>query len=160
MSLKLTTTAFPAGGPLPDKYSHEGGNISPPLFWSGLPEGTKSLVLIVDDPDAPKGTFVHWLLYGIPPTTTRLDEHLPSTPTLPDGAKQGHNGFGEIGYGGPQPPSGTHRYFFRLYALNTNPDLAPGAERGQLETAMRGHILEQSELFGTYQHRKSGERVA
>ena len=160
MSLTLTTTAFPQGGPIPEKYSRDGENISPPLSWSGVPERTKSLALIVDDPDAPKGTFVHWLLYDISPATTHLGEHMPSTQTVADGAKQGQNGFGEIGYGGPEPPSGTHRYFFHLYALDAPLDLPPGVERAELNATMRGHILEQSELFGTYRHRGTGHQVA
>lgn len=160
MSLKLTTTAFPAQGAIPDRYAKDGGNISPARFWSGVSRNAKSLALIVDDPDAPSGTFVHWVLYRIPPTLTGLDEHLPNEKSLPDGMLQGMNGFNEIGYGGPQPPSGTHRYFFRLYALGNEPDLAPGASRQDLDRAMQGHILEKSEIFGAYRHRKPGSQAA
>jgi len=155
MSLKLTTTAFPSEGPIPVKYSKKGGNVSPPLAWSGVPEGTRSLALIVDDPDAPVGLFVHWVVYRIPPTSTGLKEHLPEAGTLPDGSRQGRNGFGEIGYGGPQPPSGKHRYFFHLYALDTVPDLGPGAGRQQLDRQMQGHIIDQSDIMGTFEARKA-----
>jgi len=153
MSMKLGTTAFPSEGPIPARHSKKGGNISPPLFWSGLPAGTRSLALIVDDPDAPSGVFVHWLMYGIPPTSTGLEEHLPPSRALPDGSRQGRNGFHELGYGGPQPPRGTHRYFFHLYALDSMPDIAPGATRPELDRAMQGHILEETQLFGTFEHR-------
>jgi Raf kinase inhibitor-like YbhB/YbcL family protein len=160
MSLKLATTAFHTGGPIPEKYSKGGANISPPLSWSGVPQATKSLVLIVDDPDAPSGVFVHWLLYAIPPSTPGLDERRPATETLPDGSRQGRNGFGELGYGGPKPPSGVHRYFFHLYALDTELHLPPGASREDLDRAMQGHILEQSEIFGTFSHRNPGSQAA
>ena len=155
MSLKLTTTAFPAEGPIPAKYSKKGGNISPPLAWTGVPQGAKSLALIVDDPDAPSGLFVHWVIYGIPPGSTGLKEHQPASPTLPDGSRQGRNGFGEIGYGGPQPPSGKHRYFFHLYALDIAPNLEAGADRQQLDRLIQGHILEQSDIMGTFEARKA-----
>ena len=160
MSLKLTTPAFSSGGPIPAKYSKDGGNISPALSWSGVPNNTNSLVLIVDDPDAPGGLFVHWLLYGIPANISNLKEHLPAVKTLPDGSMQGVNGFGEIGYGGPQPPSGTHRYFFHLYALDKRLDLSPGSKREELDRAMREHIIGTTEIFGTYQHQKTGSHGA
>jgi len=155
MSLKLTSGAFNQGGSIPDQFSKKDGNASPPLEWHGLPPGTKSLALIVDDPDAPSGTFVHWLLYDIPISLSELKEGVLAQSHLPGGLRQGRNGFGEIGYGGPQPPSGTHRYFFRLYALDTELDLAPGATREQLEQSMRGHILEQTELMGRFESRSS-----
>ena len=154
MSLRLTSRAFQNEGAIPDTYSKQGGNISPPLAWTGVPDGTRSLALIVDDPDAPSGVFVHWLLYGIPPGTTELKEHLAATPSLPNGARQGRNGYGDLGYGGPQPPSGTHRYFFRLYALDTDSDVPGGLTREELEGIIEGHVLEQAQLMGRYQHRE------
>jgi|ERR1051326_3040396 Raf kinase inhibitor-like YbhB/YbcL family protein len=155
MSLKLTSGAFNNGGRIPEKYSKKGGNISPPLEWDGASSKAVSLALIVDDPDAPSGTFVHWLLYGIPPSLTSLKEEMPNTPELPSGLRQGRNGFGDIGYGGPQPPSGVHRYFFHLYALDRQVDLPSGAGRSELERAIEGHIIDQSELMGRYEHNES-----
>jgi Raf kinase inhibitor-like YbhB/YbcL family protein len=150
MGFTLSSGAFHEGGRIPEKYSRKGGNISPPLAWSGVPASATTLALIVDDPDAPSGVFVHWLLYRIPATVSALKEHLPDTPELPDGSRQGRNGFGGVGYGGPQPPSGTHRYVFHLYALDFTPDLAAGASRDELQRAMRGHILQETELVGRY----------
>jgi Raf kinase inhibitor-like YbhB/YbcL family protein len=155
MSLKLTSGAFNHGGSIPKQYSKKDGNASPPLEWHGVPAGTKSLALIVDDPDAPSGNFVHWLLYDIPISLNELAEGVLSSGQLPGGLRQGRNGFGEIGYGGPQPPSGTHRYFFRLYALDTELDLPPGTNREELEQAMKAHILEQTELMGRFENRSS-----
>lgn len=158
--MKLKSDAFQNEGTIPDKYSKEGGNVSPSLSWSDAPEAAKSLALIVDDPDAPSGLFVHWVAYGIPPTATRLEEGQSSSPTLHDGIRQGRNGFGDLGYGGPQPPSGTHRYVFHLYALDTQLDLPAGASREQLDRAIRGHVLEEAQLMGRYQHHKAGSRAA
>ncbi len=155
MSLRLTSRAFQNKGVIPDKYSKLGGNISPPLAWTGVPEGTTSLALIVDDPDAPSGLFVHWLVYNIQPGTTQLEEHQPATPELPNGARQGVNGFGDLSYGGPQPPSGTHRYFFHLYAVDTDVDVPAGLTRQELDGAIEGHIIEEAQLNGRYQHRAS-----
>jgi Raf kinase inhibitor-like YbhB/YbcL family protein len=157
MSLRLTSPAFQNGGIIPDKYSKQGGNISPHLSWTGVPEGTTSLALIVDDPGAPAGTFVHWLVYGIPPGTTELPEHLQSAKELRSGARQGVNGFGGMGYGGPQPPSGTHRYMFHLYALDTDTDMPAGLTREELDGAIQGHVIEEAQLTGRYQHH-SGTR--
>lgn len=159
MSLQLTSRAFKNEGTIPDKYSKQGGNISPPLAWTGVPEDTRSLVLIVDDPDAPSGLFDHWLVYGITPETTALDENVSANPELTNGARQGQNGFGDVGYGGPQPPSGTHRYFFHLYALDTDSDMPAGLTRQELDGAIHGHIIEEAQLMGRYQHRK-GTRAA
>jgi Raf kinase inhibitor-like YbhB/YbcL family protein len=156
MSLTLRSDAFEEGGTIPDKHSREGGNISPRLSWSGAPEGTRSLALIVDDPDAPSGVFVHWLLYGIPPSLSGLEENLPANEALRDGMRQGRNGFGDIGYGGPQPPSGTHRYFFHFYALDAALDLRPGVRREELDKAMKGHVLEEAKLMGRFESRKRG----
>jgi Raf kinase inhibitor-like YbhB/YbcL family protein len=155
MSLKLTSGAFNNADKIPDKYSKRGGDISPALEWSGTPAQAKSLALIVDDPDAPSGTFVHWLLYAIAPSVRALKEGVPHTTDLPGGMRQGRNGFGEIGYGGPQPPSGEHRYFFHLYALDIEIGLPPGVGRVELDRAMHAHILEQTELMGRFEHRTS-----
>ncbi len=152
MTLKITSRAFQNEGVIPDRYSKQGGNISPPLAWTGVPEGTRGLALIVDDPDAPSGTFVHWLIYGLPPMSGELEEHVPATEELPNGARQGINGFGELGYGGPQPPSGTHRYFFHLYAVDTDLDLPPRLSRQELDGALHGHVLQEAQLMGRYQH--------
>ncbi|MCL5991285.1 MAG: YbhB/YbcL family Raf kinase inhibitor-like protein [Bacteroidetes bacterium] len=150
ISIKITSTAFIEGGLLPKIYTCEGKNISPPLAWSNLPEGTKSIALINDDPDAPMGTWVHWVIYNIPPTETGLKEEIPSENILPNGAKQGITDFRRVGYGGPCPPSGTHRYFFKLYALDKILELEPGVSKGQLLTAMEGHILGTGQLVGKY----------
>jgi Raf kinase inhibitor-like YbhB/YbcL family protein len=160
MALTLTSRGFQHDGTIPERFSKDGGNTSPALAWTGVPEGTKSLALIVDDPDAPSGDFVHWLLYGIPLETNKLEEGVTAAPVLPNGARQGRNGFGELGWGGPQPPSGTHRYFFHLYALDHDPELAPGVSREELDEVIQGHILEDAELMGRYQHRKPATRHA
>ncbi len=115
--------------------------------------------MIMDDPDAPSGVFVHWLLYNIPAQARELQERVPITAALPNGVRQGVNGFGNTGYGGPQPPSGTHRYVFHLYALDSSPDM-PGANRQQLDRAIEGHILEEGRLMGKYEHRKPGTQAA
>ena len=160
MSLIITSTAFSNNEHIPKRYTCDGENISPPLAWSGLPEGTKSLVLIVDDPDAPdpkapKMTWVHWLLYNISPDTTGLSENI-QVKDLPQGTKQGINDWKRTGYGGPCPPIGRHRYFHKLYALDTVlPDLGElnrgEPAKAQLEGAMQGKIIGQAELVGTYQ---------
>jgi Raf kinase inhibitor-like YbhB/YbcL family protein len=160
MALKLTSRAFQDESTIPEKYSKNGGNISPHLEWTGVPEGTKSLALIVEDPDAPSELFVHWLVYGIPPTATEIREDMPNTETLPNGGRQGRNGFGEIGYGGPQPPSGVHRYFFHLYALDYNPSLRAGASREEVDRAIDGHLIEEAEFMGRYQQREAGTLAA
>jgi Raf kinase inhibitor-like YbhB/YbcL family protein len=155
MSLKLTSEAFAHNGDIPRKYTCHGEDVSVPLAWSGVPAGTASLVLIVDDPDAPdpkapKMTWVHWLLYNIPPDSGGLKEAIAAT-ELPPGTLQGLNDWKRVGYGGPCPPIGRHRYFHKLYALDTAlPDLEqPG--KSDLEQAMRGHVIAQAELIGTYQ---------
>jgi Raf kinase inhibitor-like YbhB/YbcL family protein len=152
MSMSLTSTAFENGGAIPAKYSKEGGNISPPLSWSGVPDGARQLALIMDDPDAPSGIFVHWLLYNVPPGAGKIAEGF-STQALTNGARQGRNGFGEVGYGGPRPPSGTHRYYLHLYAVDTDIELPSGATRAELDRALRGHVLQEAQLMGRYQHR-------
>jgi Raf kinase inhibitor-like YbhB/YbcL family protein len=149
MAIDVRSTAFEEGGAIPPQYTCDGLDVSPPLQWSSIPEGTRSLALIVDDPDAPSGTFVHWAIYNLPPDTRRLPEDVPNRETLPSGAVQGVNGAGTVGYSGPCPPSGTHRYFFKVYALDT--ELDPGAE--DLLRAMEGHVLAEGRLMGTYRRR-------
>ena len=153
MEIKITSSAFEDGGLIPPQYTCDGEDISPPLQWDAVPEGTKSVALICDDPDAPIGTFVHWVLFNLPADTKELAEGIPKGTTLPNGAQQGTSDFGRIGYGGPCPPSGTHRYFFRIYALDTQIDLAPGARKPDLLNAMQGHILAQGQLMGKYKRR-------
>jgi len=150
MEIKITSSAFEDGGLIPAKYTCDGADISPPLQWETVPEGTKSIALIFDDPDAPMGTWVHWVIFGLPAETRELEENIPPDETLPNGAKQGLSDFGRIGYGGPCPPSGTHRYFFKIYALDTELDLAAGARKRDLLKAMEGHILGQGQLIGKY----------
>lgn len=158
MSLAIASQAFMHNGEIPSQYTCEGADRSPPLQWSGLPQGTKSLVLIVDDPDAPdpaapKMTWVHWLLYNLPPAASGLPEGI-AVDALPEGALSGLNDWKRAGYGGPCPPIGRHRYFHKLYALDIRlPDLGTPS-KGQLEQAMQGHVLAQAELIGTYQKRR------
>jgi len=152
--LSLTSPAFAAGQPIPKKYTCEGDDASPPLQWSGVPRNAKSLALIVDDPDAPdpkapQRVFSHWVIYNIPPTTTALAE-AASGKSIPAGAVEGNNDEKRVGYHGPCPPIGRHRYFFKLYALD---DLLPGAQpltKAALETAMKSHTIAQAQLIGTY----------
>jgi Raf kinase inhibitor-like YbhB/YbcL family protein len=157
MALVLTSTAFVHDGAIPATYTCQGKDISVPLAWSGVPAGTRSLVLIVDDPDAPdpaapKMTWVHWVLYNIPPGTDGLQEGVKSG-ELPKGTLEGRNDWGRTGYGGPCPPVGRHRYFFKLYALDVVlPDLGT-PDKARLERAMQGHVLAKHELVGTYAKR-------
>lgn len=143
--MKITSTAFSEGGNIPSKFACDGGNTSPPLQIEGAPAEAKSLLLLVDDPDAPSGLFTHWLVWNIDPKATQIGEG-----TSPAGAIQGKNDFGKQGYGGPCPPSGTHRYYFRIFALDRTLDLKPGAKRGAVDGAMRGHVLARGELMGRY----------
>ena len=155
MTMKVTSSAFQAGQPIPATYTCEGLDISPPLHWSGVPAAAKSLALICDDPDAPVGTWVHWVLYDLPVTTTDLAEKVPTSETLPTGAKQGINDFKRVGYGGPCPPPGKpHRYYFKLYALDADLALKPRATKAELLRAMEGHLLAEGQLMGTYQRRR------
>ena len=155
MALVLTSTAFPPNGPIPKLYTCEGSDISPPLAWNGVPTGTRSLVLILDDPDAPdpqapKLTWVHWVLYNIPPSATALAEN-EKKQGVPKGTLPGRNDWKKIGYGGPCPPIGRHRYFQKLYALDSVlPDLRQ-PNKAQLLEAMQGHVLAEAQLVGTYQ---------
>jgi Raf kinase inhibitor-like YbhB/YbcL family protein len=147
-SISITSPAFQAGGDIPAKFTCHGTNISPELQISGVPSEAKSLVLIVDDPDAPHGLFNHWLVWNIDPKTTRVAEK-----SAPAAALQGTNDFGKSNYGGPCPPSGTHRYFFKIFALDTKLELKPSAHRAELDAAMGGHILAQGELMARYSHK-------
>jgi len=150
MSFALKTTSFSEGGSIPKKYTCDGSDLSPALQWASAPAGTQSLALIVDDPDAPVGTWTHWILWNIPPGGA-LPEGVTKVEKLSDGTLQGRNDFKRIGYGGPCPPPGKpHRYFFKLYAVNTNLDLKAGANRNELERAIKGHVLAQTELMGKY----------
>ncbi|HEY4681861.1 MAG TPA: YbhB/YbcL family Raf kinase inhibitor-like protein [Candidatus Acidoferrales bacterium] len=152
MALKLTSTAFQPGATIPEKFTCDGPDVSPALAWADPPAGTHSFALIMDDPDAPVGTWVHWVLYDLPANTRELAEGVPKQEELPSRARQGRNDFRKIGYGGPCPPSGpAHRYFFKLYALDSKTNLKPGATKAELEKAMKGHILAQAELMGRYQ---------
>jgi len=152
MALQMTTNAFSPGGTIPKKFTGDGPDVSPPLSWSEPPAGTHSFALIMDDPDAPVGTWVHWVLYDLPAATRELSENVPKRDELPNGARQGRNDFRKIGYGGPAPPPGpAHRYFFKLYALDAPLSLKAGATKGEVEKAMKGHILAQAELVGRYQ---------
>ncbi|MDH7511662.1 MAG: YbhB/YbcL family Raf kinase inhibitor-like protein [Clostridiales bacterium] len=150
MDMKITSTAFEESGMIPRKYTCDGEDVSPPLAWTGVPEGAKTIALISDDPDAPVGTWVHWVLFNLPAAEKGLPEAVPPDEELKNGAKQGQNDFRRIGYGGPCPPGGTHRYFFKLYALDTVLNLPAGATKAELLKAMEGHILAQGQLMGKY----------
>jgi Raf kinase inhibitor-like YbhB/YbcL family protein len=147
----LTSSAFEEGGMIPDVFTCDDRDISPPLSWENAPDEAKSFTLICDDPDAPMGTWVHWVIFNIPADAQNLAEAIPPERDLANGAKQGMNDFGKIGYGGPCPPSGTHRYFFKLYALDIEIDLPSGATKGELIDAMQDHILEKAQLMCRYQ---------
>ncbi len=148
--MEIKSSAFGSGEMIPAKYTCDGADFSPPLEWLKTPAGTKSLALICDDPDAPMGTWVHWVIFDIPQTATMLAEGITREKDLPGGGTQGINDFRKIGYGGPCPPGGTHRYFSKLYALDAMLGLKPGITKDQLLTAMRGHILAEAQLMGTY----------
>jgi len=150
VSISLTSSAFAQEASIPEKYTCKGENVSPALSWGEPPAGTQSFVLIMDDPDAPGGTWVHWVLFNIPTSTHSLPEAFPADATLPDGSMSGKSSFGKTGYGGPCPPSGTHHYFFKLYALDEMLAIPVRANKGELEKAMVGHILAQAELMGTF----------
>jgi Raf kinase inhibitor-like YbhB/YbcL family protein len=150
MAIQLTSEAFSEGAMIPKRFTCDGDDLSPPLSWSGLPRETASLALICDDPDAPVGTWDHWVLFNIPASTTGLPVNVPAKAALNDGSVHGNNSWGRLGYGGPCPPGGTHRYFFKLYALDEALDLKTGATKSQLVKAMEGHILDQGQLMGQY----------
>jgi len=158
VTLTVSSPAFAQGQPIPRQYTAEGRDVSPPLAWSEAPSGTKEWALIVDDPDAPRPQpWVHWLIYGIPAHLKRLPEDVPKAErvSVPAGCLQGKNSWNRIGYGGPEPPRGhgVHHYHFKLYALDSELNLAPGLEKDPLLEAMRGHILAEGELIGTYERK-------
>jgi len=151
--MKISSNAFSQGGGIPSKYTCDGNNFSPPLSIDNVTKGTKSLALIVDDPDAPGGVFVHWVIWNVPPEKTSIPERVPLSETVDSlgGTRQGVNDFGRLGYGGPCPPPGpAHRYFFKLYALDRELGLRAKASKAELESAMRGHILAEATLMGIY----------
>ena len=150
MTIHLTSSAFNQKGDIPVKYTCDGVNISPPLSWSGAPSGTKSYALLVEDPDAPSKTWIHWVVFNIPASQTSLNEHFPAIKEMSDGIRQGTNDFRNIGYGGPCPPNGTHHYYFKIYALDNLLKLPAGSTKKELEQAMKNHILAEGELMGTY----------
>ncbi len=148
--MQFTSSAFTDNGMIPSKYTCDGRDISPPLAWKDIPEGTRSVALICDDPDAPRGVWVHWVAYNVPPHVGKLDENVKAEKEFSNGMRQGSNSWPRIGYGGPCPPSGTHRYYFKLYALDAVLDLKPGATKEELLQAMKGHILAEAQLMGKY----------
>jgi hypothetical protein len=151
MPFELRSSAFKENEVIPRKYTCDGSDVSVPLSWNDPPEGTKSFALIADDPDAPRGTWVHWVLYDLPPDAREISDGIAGQETLDNGTKQGKNDFGKIGYGGPCPPTGpAHRYHFKLYALDRMIGLKPKATKQQLLDAMKGHVLSQAELIGSY----------
>lgn len=151
MSLQISSAAFTAGANIPKKFTCDGPDVSPKLNWNEPPSKTQSFALIMDDPDAPVGTWVHWVLFDLPAAVRELEEGVAKQEQLPNGARQGRNDFGKIGYGGPCPPPGKpHRYFFKLYALDSKLNLNAGATKADVERAMKGHVLVQGELMGRY----------
>lgn len=154
MSFALESPEWKMGDNIPRQFTCDGQDVSPPLRWDAPPAGTESLSLILEDPDAPGGTFTHWVLYDLPPSARELPEEVPQRSDLPGGARQGRNSFGKIGYGGPCPPPGrAHRYYFRIYALDRKIGLGAGASHAELDQAMRGHILAQTQYMGRYKRR-------
>jgi Raf kinase inhibitor-like YbhB/YbcL family protein len=155
-TLEITSRDFRHGEPIPAGFTCDGDDRSPQLAWTGVPVETRSFALICDDPDAPRGTWQHWLLYNLTPDACELDAGVPPKPELPSGARQGSNDFGNVGYGGPCPPQGKpHRYFFRLHALDIKLNLPPGINRADLDAAMDGHVLAVGALMGTYERRRA-----
>ena len=150
MAITITSTAITDGGMIPKDYTCDGRDISPPMAWAGVPEGAKSLAIICDDPDAPVGTWVHWVLFNIPATANELPQDMRPDKVLQNGAKHGINDFRKLGYGGPFPPGGTHRYYFKIYALDNELPQEPGITKAELLKAMKGHILAEGQLMGKY----------
>jgi hypothetical protein len=148
--MEIKSSAFKEGTTIPGKYTCDNIDISPPLEWSQVPDGTKRFALICDDPDAPVGTWVHWVLFNLPGNILKLSENVPKIEVLKNGARQGKNDFGKIGYGGPCPPGGIHRYYFKIYALDKELDSKPGITKKELLKAMEGHILAEGQLMGKY----------
>jgi hypothetical protein len=149
MDIKITSPAFKEGEMIPKKYTCDGPDVSPALIWNAGPSGTRSIALVCDDPDAPRGTWVHWVIFNLPADLKGLQENIPKQDVLKNGAKQGRNDFGDIGYGGPCPPA-LHRYFFKVYVLDAMLNLQAGATKAQLLKAMEGHILGHGQLIGKY----------
>lgn len=154
MAFRLFSRAFQDGELIPEHYTADGDDVTPPLDWHDPPEGTKTFALICDDPDAPGGHFVHWMVYNIPSNVTVFPEAFPSLRSLPNGTKQGTNDFGGLGYRGPAPPSGVHRYYFKLYALSATLELDAGATKAQLEKMMQRRIVGEAQLMGKYQRQR------
>lgn len=155
-SIQVTSSAFSEGGMIPRQYTCDAANVSPELHWSGWPDLTQSFALICEDPDAPRGTFTHWIAWNIPPSTAKLPERMAKNGTLPGGVTQGLNDFGKLGYGGPCPPPGsTHRYLFKIYALDSMLKLEEGATKAQLIEVMKGHHLAEGQLMGKYRRAAS-----
>jgi len=151
MSFQISTTAFSGGQMIPKRFTCDGSDLSPQLTWKDAPAGAKSFALIMDDPDAPAGTWVHWVVYNLPSDAKELPEGVAKQEQLPDGALQGRNDFRKIGYGGPCPPPGKpHRYFFKLYALDAMLELRAGASKADVERSMKGHVLAEAELIGRF----------
>jgi len=152
--MKITSSAFEEGKPIPAKYSCDGKDVSPPLRWTGVPSTAKTLALTVDDPDAPVGDWFHWIVYNLPVSTTELTEGLPKFENLPKGGKQAMNDFKRLGYGGPCPPVGKpHRYFFKLYALDVQFNLPANTDGKQFMNALTNHVVAQTGIMGTYQRK-------
>jgi Raf kinase inhibitor-like YbhB/YbcL family protein len=154
MIITVTSPAFASMQAIPQKYTCDGKDMSPPLSWTNVPKNAKSIVLINDDPDAPAGDWVHWVCYDIPPTIDSLPEAVPASDTLACGGKQGKTDFGKIGYGGPCPPGGTHRYFFKVYALDIMLNLPSGKTKKEIVMAIKGHVVASGELVGTYSRKR------
>jgi hypothetical protein len=151
MDFELTSTAFQQGEAVPRDYTGDGRNLSPPLKWSEPPTGTRAFALVCEDPDAPRGTFTHWVAFNLPAESRELSEGIPAEPSLANGTLQGDNDFGKVGYGGPAPPPGKpHRYFFKLYALDAPLDLPAGTSKGDLLQKAGGHVLAEIQLMGKY----------
>ena len=148
--MEIRSSAFNEGAIIPRKYTCDNIDISPPLEWLQVPDGTKTFALICDDPDAPMGTWVHWVLFNLPENVLELPENVLKLEVLKNGARQGKNDFGKIGYGGPCPPSGTHRYYFKIYALDKKLDSKPGITKKELLKTMEGHMLAEGQLMGRY----------
>jgi hypothetical protein len=152
MAFKISSASFPNGGDIPKKYTCDGADISPELSWSEPPQGTKSFTIIAEDPDAPAGTWTHWVLFDVAEATTSLAENVNKIDELPGGERQGRNDFRKIGYNGPCPPPGKpHRYFYRIFALSEKLNLEPGTGKPEVEKAMEGRVLGQAEWMGKYQ---------
>jgi len=150
MAITITSTGFTDGGMIPREYTCDGRDISPPLAWDGVPEGTISLAIICDDPDAPVGTWMHWVLFNIPATVNELPQSMPPDKVLENGARHGINNFRKFGYGGLCPPGGMHRYYFKIYALDIELTQEPGLTKAELLKAMKGHILAEGQVMGRY----------